>query len=360
MAQKKLRFRVLAVADITAAVSTLMVAVPGAWLLKQGVWSLVWAYLVGASLGTTVLIVWGWRTYGWPLPRFRGADLAGYASFGLYRTGALILNFFNIRVAQTLVGVLLGAQTLGYYTVAASLVLRPAGALNPILLQVTFPVLSELQEDAARLRHWYFRTLHLMMLVAAPVALGIAAVAPVAVPLLLGERWGETVALVQALAFYALLRSPAIANSSLLNARGKASWGVYWNLILLLVVPPFAYLAILLGDEALYGALTLAAIQLPLSLVNYRVFTAKLIGPSFAQYLRAVCVPIILAIVMSVAVIGAGSTLGGLAAGLRLSIEVCVGVGSYLALSWLFQRGELLDLVNGLRGGAGARGDSSS
>jgi hypothetical protein len=115
-----------------------------------------------------------------------------------------------------------------------------------------------------------------------------------------------------------------------------------------------------LGDEALYGALTLAAIQLPLSLVNYRVFTAKLIGPSFAQYLPAVCVPIILAIVMSVAVIGAGSTLGGLAAGLRVSIEVCVGVGSYLALSWLFQRGELLDLVNVLRGGAGARGDSSS
>ena len=339
--QKSLRLRLLAVVDITTAVVALAVAVSSAWFLEQGVWSLIWGYLAGSAAGTAILVAYGWGATGSrPMLRFRRTDLSGYLNFGLYRTGALVLNFFNTRVAQILVGALLGAQALGFYTVASSLVMRPINSLNPMLTQVGFPALSRVQDDVARVRRGYLRMVRILMFVASPVLLGVAAVAPTLVPLLLGEQWIESVPLVQVLAFYALLRCPAIATNSLLTARGKANWGFYWNLATLLVVPPVVYASSFAGD-VVYIALALVVVQLPLSVVGYRVLIAKLIGPCLGAYARAVWTPVVLAGVMAAIVVAVGAVLGDLPDAARLAAQVSVGAASYLAFARLFQRKEL-------------------
>lgn len=345
LAQKMLRFRLIAGVEIASAVVALAVAVPSAWLLEGGVWSLVWGYLCGTAAGSAILIVCGWRA-GSTRPRFhfRWADLTGYLSFGLYRTGAMSVNFLNLRVAQLFVGLLLGAQALGYYSVAANLVLQPIQRLNPVLTRVAFPVFSEVQNDVARLKRGYLRVVRLLMLLNAPALLGMAAVAPTAVPLLLGERWVAAIPLVQVLAFYALLRSLGSVSGSLLMARGRADWAFAWNVGVLLVTPPTVYLASLSGN-VVYIALSLVSVQTLLSAAYYRTFSRKLIGLRFTLYVRAAGIPVLLASVMGLTVLGTGSALESSTDAVRLGVQVLVGALSYSALVWLFQREELRGLI---------------
>lgn len=345
LAQKTLRFRLLAGVEITAAAIALAVAVPSAWLFDQGVWSLVWGYLSGTSVGTIILVVSGW----WngttrPLFHFHRKDLAGYLGFGLYRTGAMSVNFFNLRVAQLFVGTLLGAQALGYYSVATNLVLQPAQKLNLVLARVAFPVLSLVQDDVARLRRGYLEMIYLLMFMSAPILIGAAVVAPTAVPFLMGEQWVEAVPLVQVLAFYALLRSLGGAGGSLLMACGRANWGFYWNVVLLLVIPPVVYLASRTGD-VLYVALSLVVVQALLSLAFYCVFVRNLIGPCFVPYVRAAGVPVLLAGAMGAVVLATGAMLGDLPAALLLGAQVLIGVVSYTGLMWLFRRKDLRNIA---------------
>ena len=57
----------------------------------------------------------------------------------------------------------------------------------PIFTNVAFPVLARVQADRERLRQGYLATLRLILTVIYPVLIGIAAVAPIAVPLIFGE-----------------------------------------------------------------------------------------------------------------------------------------------------------------------------
>jgi PST family polysaccharide transporter/teichuronic acid exporter/lipopolysaccharide exporter len=270
--------------------------------------------------------------------------VAGYLGFGLYRTGAMSLNFFNMRVAQLFIGVLLGAQALGYYSVASSLVVQPVQKLTPVLTRVAFPVFSQVQDDMERLRRGYLQMVRLLMFLSGPSLIGAAAVAPTAVPLLLGEQWTEAVPLVQALAFYALFRSMGNASGSLILALGRADWGFYWNLAALLVIPPTVYLASLSGS-VVYVAWSMVAVRPLLVLLYYRMLSRKLTGLRPALYVRAVGVPLLLAGAMGVIVLGTGAALGGLTDATRLGVQVSVGALSYLSLVWLFMREDLRTIV---------------
>ena len=61
-----------------------------------------------------------------------------------------MLNYFNSRIDQLVVGTLLGSQALGYYSMAFNLVLQPISRINPVLTQVAFPVLSKVLSDTVR------------------------------------------------------------------------------------------------------------------------------------------------------------------------------------------------------------------
>lgn len=347
LAQKALRFKLLAGVEVCIAVVSLLVSVVVAVVLDAGVWSLVWGYLAGQAAGAAILVVSGWREGSTrPLLRLRRADMAGYLGFGLYRTGAMSINFFTSRVAQLFVGVLLGTQALGLYSVATNLVLQPILKLNPVLTRVAFPVFSAVQDDVGRLRRGYLEMVRLLMFVSAPLLVGGAAVAPVAVPLLLGEQWTEAVPLVQVLAFYALLRSVGNAGGSLLMARGRAAWGFYWNLAVLLVIPPAVYAASLLGGGAIHIAWALVAVQTMLFLAHYRVFVRNLIGPCFVPYIGAAGVPVLAAAAMGAVVFVVGIPLADLPNAPRLVVQVAVGALLYALLARLFLRKELRGVLS--------------
>jgi O-antigen/teichoic acid export membrane protein len=342
--QKSLRFKILAGVEITYMVINVFVSIVAAWW-GLGVWSIVWGNLIASIFRTGILMRYGWNRETKPQFYFCWSEVAGYINFGFYRVGAMSVNYLNSRTDQLFIGILFGPQILGYYSMAANLVLMPIQKINPLMTRVAFPVFSQIQGDLLRLQRGYLQMISLLMLVNAPILLGLAAVAPIMVPLFIGEQWKVAVPSVQVLAFYALIRSLGNASGCLILGCGRADWMLYWNLVLLLIAPPIIYLGSLIGG-VVYVTWILVALQALLFIANYLIFIRNLIGSCFLKYLKALGIPTLLASLMIIVIIAINPLLQALPNLLHLSIQVLVGILAYGMLVWLFQRQAFNNLRN--------------
>lgn len=334
--QKSLRFNILAVIEITYVIINTSLSIILAWF-GLGVWSLIWGNLIGMIVRTSILIKYGWNQSTRPQFYFHWPEVAEYFRFGLYRVGAMSTNYFNSRTDQIFLGAVLGAETLGYYSMAVNLVLMPIQKINPLVTRVAFPVFSQVQDDIPRLQRGYLQMVRLLMFMNAPILIGLSAVASLAIPLVLGEQWKSTVPLVQVLAFYALIRSLGNAGGSLILALGRADWTLYWNLLLIFVVPPIVYFGSLKGG-VIYITGLLVTMQVLLALAHYFVFIRRLIGRCFGMYLQAIGIPTLLAVAMGIIIISLKPLLESLPNLLALGIQILTGICSYVVFLGLFQR----------------------
>lgn len=335
--QKHLRFRRLALIEISAALVGASVAVVTA-RFGQGVFALIWGTLSSNATSTVLLLIVGLREWR-PQWHFRSADLKGYLSFGCYQMGERSVNYFNSTLDQLLIGSLLGAQALGYYKLAWSLAIQPIGRINSILTRVAFPLFARIQNEPERLQKGFLLVLRMLSTVNAPLLLGLAAVAPVLIPVVFGTQWLPAVPLVQMLAFVTLLRSAGNPVGSLLLAKGRADLGFKWNGLLLVTQLPGVYLGAYLGD-ALGVAISLVILQLIYSVFNYLILIRTLIGPCLREYLLSMLPSLGLASVMGSGVLALSSWVAHVSS-LVLVFLMLMGILFYVFLMWIFQREQM-------------------
>jgi lipopolysaccharide exporter len=337
--EKELRFRFLAIQEMAGTAAGVCLSVFLAFL-GFGVWSLVWGFVLAATVKSAAVAVPGWRRWspGW---RIRHMDLAGFVGFGLYQMGERCINYFNFRIDQLVIGTLLGAQALGYYNFAFGIVMQPQTRINPVVTRVAFPVFARVQDDEDRLRRGYLRVLRVLTSMNAPLLL----VAPSLIPLVFGEQWRNAVPLVQVLAVFALIRSTGNPVGSLLLARGRADIGFRWNLFLLFIVPPVVYIAARSGGLASV-AFAMVGLQAALLLAAYRYLIVPLVGHCLGDYLRALLIPTGIAGLMASAVWVLSICAASLPEPSGLALGVIAGGAMYFSLSWLFDRDSLREMIS--------------
>ncbi len=336
LAQKSLRFGRLAAVDIATAILGLGITVASAAIWDQGAWALVWGYLARTAVRSGAFALHGWTKGPRPQRHFDRADLQGYVRFGLHNGAAIWANLVSARIDQVLIGALMGVQALGFYSMALNFTLLPMQMINPAVTQVAFPAFARLQDQPAKLRAGYLHLLRILTMVNGPVLIGIAVVAPVAVPLVVGEAWRQSIPLIQILALYALLRSVGNATGSLVMGLGRADAMFRWCLGLLLVIPPVVFAASLTGAVDAV-AWSMVALQCAAFVALYVFFIRPLLGARFAQYASAVGTPALVAMAMGAAVIAADVLLAGLSPAVRLAGLVLVGCAGYAGLILVFQ-----------------------
>jgi O-antigen/teichoic acid export membrane protein len=143
-----------------------------------------------------------------------------------------------------------------------------------------------LQDDLALLRAGYLKLLRIISIINFPLFLGLCAVAPLAVPLIFGEKWTPAVPLVQILALVGVFYSTGNPAGSLVLARGRADLGFWWQ------VWAFVGQSIAIALSAWLGnlvtvALTLLGLQLLLFTAGYLFLLKPLLGRFWRQYLSA-------------------------------------------------------------------------
>lgn len=199
-------------------------------LRGAGVWALVAENLVRTSTGSVLFAASSpWR----PRLRFSRRALAELWSYSRSILGTRLVNFFNRNLDNLLIGRILGASALGFYSLAYQGVLLPLGQVARPIARVGFPAFASIQDNPERCASTFLSALRVSLLVSAPLPLLAIFLSPTAIPYLLGERWLPSVLPFQVLSAVALIQAGMSLSPPLFNALGRADLSFRWTLIAL-------------------------------------------------------------------------------------------------------------------------------
>ena len=310
-----------------------------------GVWSLVAQTLAGGLAGVIIL----WRSSDWR----PGLNVSTKHFKELFSFGAIIVGnkFLQVVVARSnylLIGYFLGPNLLGYFTIGHRLLLVITRLVTGVTNAVAFPVFSRLQQNPKRMRRAFYDVTQYTSLLAFPVYLGLAVLAPELIPAVFGEKWAPSIPIAQVLALFGILQSLLAFNGSVIKASGKPSW--QFGIMLLNAVCGVVgfLLAVRWGIVAVASSLVIVGYLLaPISCLAVR----RLIQIDFRTYLGQFVIPLSASLIMVAAICGLKISLEHQALNpyLQLSIYLIVGALTYLAVILLTARSllrQMLDLVN--------------
>ncbi|MDI6750885.1 MAG: lipopolysaccharide biosynthesis protein [Rhodocyclaceae bacterium] len=179
-----------------------------------------WAMVIGALCGRIAGV---WLSYSLHdfRPRFSFARIGQIWSFSQW---ILVRNLGAYGAQQTdklLVGRFTDAGAMGAYSLADEISAMPTNEVLMPLGRVLFPAFVRVIDKPAELRRAFCLALGVQALVALPAGIGLALVAPIAVPLLLGQQWAAAIQFVQLLALMNIAVALTHSSGYLLLALGK-------------------------------------------------------------------------------------------------------------------------------------------
>lgn len=250
--QKEFQFESIAVISLISVAAGLVVAVVTA-LLGWGVYSLVFSTL-SVSLISNVWMMHR-NTKKHPLMfRIRKKELMPFLKVGGYNMGSNLMDFFFRESDTLIIGKIMGADTLGLYTLAKQLVIKIYNILNPILMNVLNPVLSSIQSDKHRVKELVLKAVALVSLVAWPVYVLVAILSFPLLLILYGHDYTSGWLVLSAMAVTYLIQSVFTPSGSLQIATGRTDTGFYWTVVqavctplLILITAPFGINAVAIG-----------------------------------------------------------------------------------------------------------------
>jgi PST family polysaccharide transporter len=214
--EKELQFKRIAVRDFAGEIAFGLVGVSLA-LMDAGVWSLVGAAVSQRLVGTAALwMIISWRP-GW---QFSWTELRRTLNFGVSAALSGLLNKSLQNIDYFVIGRWLGAQALGYYTLAFQIAVIPQRRTAYIVTRVAFPALALKQKDLQALKKGFLEGVRNLWVVLTTIAVLIVTGAPLIISLLYSDKWLPAVLPMQILALVGFFYGAEI-NDALYYAVGK-------------------------------------------------------------------------------------------------------------------------------------------
>ena len=330
MFTKEFRFALLSkIVFLSSLISGVMAVVMA--VMGFGIWSLVVQRLL--MMAFKAVAFWAirrWRSDA----RFSFGAIRAMMPFSLRLLATdLIASIYN-NVAQLFIGKMHSTTMLGYYSQAQKLKDLPVTSTVQAVQGVTYPALSELNDDDKKFGVGFERIVLLLGFVLFPVMLGFVAIADDMFMLLLGEKWLPTVPYFEILALSGLFYPLAVVAYNVLKVRSdgrvilrlEIAKRVIMTAVLCYAIPR-GVMAVAWGMTAMAGVefLLNVGVALPLAKVRARDFIASLL-PS-----------LIIAVAMYFAIILLTPYLENMGLGLRLLCEILFGGVVYVLLALIFR-----------------------
>lgn len=295
--QRRFQFKALAVRSILGALAGGIAGV-GAALAGWGVYALVAQQLVSAF--ADVVLVWGaarWR----PRLAFSIRHLRDLWSFGMHLVGSSLLGFLNHRSDDFVIAMALGDTALGYYAVAY----RVLQVLTQVLAKpgtvVAIAAFSRMQRDPERMLEAFYRSTQAASVVALPIFVGIAILAPDAIVLIFGEKFARSGDVLRVLSLVGIVHSVSHLNFAVYIGIGRPDLrlklllvGTIPTVIAFILVVQWGILAVAFAYVG--GTYLLMTIDL--------VVLHRLIGLSWRRYLANFVPAALASLAMLAAIVG--------------------------------------------------------
>lgn len=215
---KKIDFKSQAKITVFAAIVRSIVGITTAFF-GWGVWALV-AQELASGITTTILLCFYNRwlpTLHFSIISFK--ELFGYGSKML--ASGLIDTIWN-QLYQIVIGKFYAPSTLGQYTRATMFSNILSSNTTGVIQRVSFPVLSQIQDDPERLKDGYRRIIRSTMFITFCATLILAAVAKPMIFVLIGEKWLQAAYFLQIVCFSSILYPLHVINLNMLQVKGRS------------------------------------------------------------------------------------------------------------------------------------------
>jgi O-antigen/teichoic acid export membrane protein len=250
-------------------------------------------------------------------------------------SGNALAYVVNQHCDTFLVALFFGSTSAGVYNVGKRIRLALLFVVATPINSITLPLLAEVQHQEGRLRNGMRTALTLISTLCAPVFLGVAAVAPDIIALLLAPQWAEAGPILAWLAAGAPLLILLTWNDNLFFVANRPAWASYLSLLYsALAIVVFFVLVVIGGGSPAMAFVLPSLVVLPLS----AWLTTRLLPLQGRDWVAAVLPGFAAALVMFIAVKLLAANLQGFGTVLRLVMLVGCGALAYGAMLLLVGR----------------------
>lgn len=341
--QKNMQFKqeasIAVGASVTAAVAAIVAGVLGA-----GIWALVLRQVLASVIEATLAWVAA-RRY---LPGFRqliGRGVRPSGGRGATARWFFAVSLFSLAAMSAdyvVVGRLAGATELGLYSIAFALSFAPLTHLSWWLGGVFLPAAAATR-DQDLLAQRTLRALRVMSLVLLPLVVPALLLAPWLLPLALGERWTESVAVFQIL--FPIGVAHAVLNLVGESLGGSGNVKLHAQLLAVWVVVIVPALLVLVPAYGIRGAAVAHVLVLVPVAAGYLLLGARRLGlPALGlvRGLAGVAPPLLAQLAVTLAGFSLLAEAGSPDALARVA-GVLMGVGAAIGVLLLRPSGPLLE-----------------
>lgn len=288
-----------------------------------------WALVAGTVLSNVVGVVLSYAMHR-EAPRFTLSRWREFFGASSWLTLRAIGSYATSQLDKLVVGHRDGATTLGAYSIADQVSAMPASELLAPTSRALFPAMAASQDDRPRLRRIYLSALGIQSSLALPASVGLALVAADMVPVVLGEKWGQVVPIMVALALAYGANSLTSAGNYLLVSLGafRTQASLQWGMVAVLAALVFVAFPRSGAMEIAWFRVALGGVGVTAVAILVR---RNLPGVGFADMLRQTARPVLATATMAAAVAGIHAAGAVLPVWVRLVAEVVSGAVVYAA-----------------------------
>ncbi len=284
--RRQMRFTAIALIEVASMAGGIVLAICLAFMGWK-YWALVCQTLF-QSLSTMILV---WCVSPWSPTRPKwDQEIPAMVTFGGHLTGSNLLAYFSMNLDNVLVGNVVGATALGFYSKAYNLLMLPIRQINGPMTAVALPALSQLQNNPSRFRSYILNLTSIAAIISVPLVLFTIVDSDNIVLLLLGKNWLPTAQIFRNLGLAALTMAVNFLPGLLLVSTARTKLQLKLSLWTAIVVIVGFCVGILWGSNG---------VAISFSITNTVMFGVKLYvacqGSSvcFVDILKCLSLPLI-------------------------------------------------------------------
>ena len=268
---KRIDFKTQTKITFTASITSGIVGITMAFF-GFGVWALVAQQLTSHAISTILL----WFYNKWvPRLRFSSRSFHELFGFGWKMMLSSVLDTIWKELYQVIVGKFYSPATLGQYTRAKHFSQLFSNNLTTVVQRVTYPVLSNIQDDKERMVLAYRRIIKTTMFITAVSMFFLGAISEPLLYCLIGPKWHEAATYLPLICISGSLYPLHAINLNMLQVQGRSD--LFLGLEIIKKIIGLVPLAICI----FYGVMPMLYVNLVTGIIAYFLnsyFPGKLLG----------------------------------------------------------------------------------
>lgn len=236
--QKELNFKIISIIEVVTGLIAFVVIISLAYNGYQEL-SVIYGQLISIAARTVMYVIVGRKLFS-PTLYFKLKEIKDHLRFGMYHMGEGILGFINGNLQNVVIGKAIGLKELGLYTIAYQLAVFPIYKLNPIIMQVSYPIMAKMKENEG-LKRAYLKITDFITCCNFPLLAGMFITSSSVVILVYGAGYQDAIPLIRVILIVSFLACVTAPVPSLALSKGKPNIMFFLNLSTLLVKIPTIY-----------------------------------------------------------------------------------------------------------------------